>query len=61
MKKVIITIEGSNQKLKVPRGSKLFGENNEILNAYKNAQDKEIDSIIKSNKKVLKMKNKTIQ
>ncbi|MBR3117244.1 MAG: hypothetical protein IKF36_05150 [Bacilli bacterium] len=61
MKKVIVTIEGSNQKLKVPRGSKLFGEKNEILNAYKKAQDKEIDYIIKSNKKVLKMKNKTIQ
>ena len=61
MKKVIVTIEGSNQKLKVPRDSKLFGEKNEILNAYKKAQDKEIDYIIKSNKKVLKMKNKTIQ
>lgn len=61
MEKVIVTIEGSNQKIKVPRGSKLFDKNNEILKAYKRDQDKEIDSIIKSNKKVLKMKNKTIQ
>ena len=51
MKKVIVTIEGSNQKLKVPRGSKLFDKNNEILKVYKRNQDKEIDSIIKSKKK----------
>ncbi|MBQ3474750.1 MAG: hypothetical protein IJH20_01065 [Bacilli bacterium] len=61
MEKIIVTIEGSNQKLKVPKGTKLFSDNNEVLKAYKKAQDKEIDSIIKSNKKVLKMTNKTIQ